>query len=236
MNDLKTYRVCGWFALAFIVLALGQFPLYTMGDASVSFYNGAAIAQDYARIHAIVFLRILLDIGLYIVSMVFAAAFSHLIKRARSEYGWVGTLVFGAMAVWLGVTLVANSMEGGIALDTLNGNADPSVARTLTQGMLLIYNGSIAFGITGLFLGAAGYATFVTEILPKWTGWLAYAGAILCALCIPAMFGGPADFRGFYNAGGWGPLIVANFPDAIWFVAVGVYMIRVRGAPSDSDR
>ena len=104
------------------------------------------------------------------------------------------------------------------------------MARALMQGMLLIYNGSIAFVVTGLFLGAAGYATFVTGVLPRWTGWLAYTGTVLCALCIPAMFGGAADFRGFYNAGGWGPVIIANFPDAVWFVAVGVCMIRVRGA------
>ena len=96
MDELKTYRVSGWSALAFVVLALAQFPLYSQGDASVSFYNGAAIALDFARIHVVVFLRILLDLGLYVVSMVFAATFSHLIKRARPEYGWAGTLVFGA--------------------------------------------------------------------------------------------------------------------------------------------
>lgn len=236
MDDLKTYRVCGWFGLAFVVLALAQFPLYSQGDASVSIYNGAALASDFARIHTVVFLRILLDLGLYVVSMVFAATFSHLIRRSRPEYGWVATLVFGAMAVWVGVTLVANSMEGGIALDTLNGNADPSVARALMEGMLLIYNGSIAFVITGLFLGAAGYATFVTGILPRWTGWLAYIGAALCALCIPAMFGGAVDMRRFYNAGGWGPVIIANFPDAIWFVVVSVFMIRVRQPISRPDR
>lgn len=228
MDDLKTYRVCGWFALAFVVLALAQFPLYSQGDASVSTYNGAALARDFARIHTVVFLRILLDMGLYVVAMVFAAAFSHLIRRSRPEYAWVATLVFGAMAVWVGVTLVANSMEGGIALDTLNGNADPSVARALMEGILLIYNGSIAFVMTGLFLGAAGYATFLTGILPRWTGWLAYIGAVLCALCIPAMFGGAVDLKGFYNAGGWGPVIVANFPDAIWFVAAGISFLRVR--------
>jgi hypothetical protein len=40
------------------------------------------------------------------------------------------------------------------------------------------------------------------------------------------MFWGPADASGFYNPGGWGPAIVANFPPLIWFLVVGVVLIR----------
>jgi hypothetical protein len=226
MNDLKMYRVTGWFGLATIVLWLSQFPLYMQGTPSISVYDGAGMAQDLFRIQNIVFTRILLDMGLYVAMMVFAAGFSHLIRQARPEYGWVGTLVFGATAVWLGVSLVANGLEGGAALDTLGGNADPSAVRALTMGYILIYNSSIAFAITGLFLGAAGYATFATGILPRWTGWIAYVGVALCALSIPSMYGGPVDSTRFYNAGGWGPAIIANFPPAIWFVVASISMLR----------
>ena len=184
--------------------------------------------RDLARIHNVVFTRILLDIGLYVAAMVFASGFSHLIRRARPEYGWVATLVFGAIAVWIGVTLVANGLEGAAALDTLHGDADPSAVRALMEGTLLIYNGSIAFVITGLFLAAAGYATFATGVLPRWTGWVAYAGAALCAAAVPAMYGGPVDYTSFYNPGGWGPVIIANFPPAIWFVIASISMIRTR--------
>jgi hypothetical protein len=31
---------------------------------------------------------------------------------------------------------------------------------------------------------------------------------------------------GFYNAGGWGPAIIANFPPSFWFLAVGIVLIR----------
>jgi hypothetical protein len=44
--------------------------------------------------------------------------------------------------------LVANGLEGGAVLDTLRGDADPSVVRALTMSYLLIYNGSIAFAIS----------------------------------------------------------------------------------------
>jgi hypothetical protein len=228
MDDLKMFRWTGVFGLALVVLALGQFPLYMQGDPLVSLYDGTALGREYFRIRNIVFTRILLDLGLYVAAMVFAARFASLIRRARPEYDWAGTLVFGAMAVWIGVTLVANGLEGAAALDTLDGNADPSAVRALIGATLLIYNGSIAFAMTGLFLGAAGYATFATGVLPRWTGWIAYGGAALCAASVPAMYGGPVTFQGFYNAGGWGPMIIANFPPAIWFVVASISMLRKR--------
>ncbi len=134
------------------------------------------------------------------------------------------------MAVWIGVTLVANGLEGAATLDTLSGRADPSAVRALIEGTLLIYNGPIAFVVTGFFLATAGYATFATGVLPRWTGWVAYVGAALCAACVPAIFGGPVDSTGFYNAGGWGPIVIANFPPAIWFVIASLALLRKREA------
>jgi hypothetical protein len=104
--------------------------------------------------------------------MVFAG-FRELVRRASPSYEWLGTLSFGAMAVWVGVTLVANGLEGGAAVDAQSGHGDPSVARALTMGYLLIYNGSIAFVMTALYMGTAAFATLATGILPRWTGWLA---------------------------------------------------------------
>jgi hypothetical protein len=232
MSDLKMERLTGAFALASVVLWLAIFPLYMAGDPSVSLYDGAAVARDFFRIQDVVFTRILLGLALYVTLMVFSAGLRDLIRRADPTYEWVGTLVVMAMAVWTGVTLVANGLEGGVALDTLNGNADPSVARSLTMGYLLIYNGSIAFVMTALFLAAAGYATVATGILPRWTGWLAYIATLLCVISMPAMYVGLADPSGFYNAGGWGAAIIANFPPMLWFLVVGVLLIRKREANS----
>jgi hypothetical protein len=220
-------RMTGAFGLASVGIWLAIFPLYTM-QPPASLYDGAATAQALFTIRNIVFTRILLGLGLYVTLMVFAVGFRDLIRRADAEYEWVGTLCVVAMAVWGGVTLVANGLEGGAALDTLGGNADPSVVRALTMGYLLIYNGSIAFVVTALFLAVAGYATFATRILPRWTGWLAYAATVLCVMSIPAIFGGPADPAGFYNAGGWGPALAANFPPLLWFLAVSILLLRKR--------
>lgn len=226
MNHLKMRRLTGTFALTSVVFWLPIFPLYMAGDPSVSLYDGISIVQDFFRIRNIVFTRILLGLALCVTLMIFAAGLRDLIRKTNVEYEWVGTLVVMTMSVWVGVTLVANGLEGGIALDTLNGNGDPSVARALTMGYLLIYNGSIAFVMTAFFLAVAGYATFVTEILPRWTGWLAYVATLLCVISIPAMYYGPVDPSGFYNAGGWGPAIIANFPPLLWFLVVGILLIR----------
>ncbi len=223
----------GAFGLASVGLWLAIFPLYTVQPAA-SLYDGAATAAALLTIRNVVFTRILLGLGLYVALMVFAVGLRELIRRADAEFEWVGMLSVVAMAVWLGVTLVANGLEGGAALDTLDGRPDPSVVRALTMGYLLIYNGSIAFVMTALYLAAVGYATFATGILPRWTGWLAYAATALCLVSIPAMYGGAADPTRFYNAGGWGAAVIANFPPLLWFLAVGIVLVR-RGEATEGE-
>jgi hypothetical protein len=225
VNPSNMRRMTGAFGLASVGIWLALFPLYTM-QPPASLYDGEATAQALYTIRNIVFTRVLLGVALYVTLMVFAVGFRDLVRRADAEYEWLGTLSLAAMTVWLGVTLVANGLEGGAALDTLGGNADPSVVRALTMGYLLIYNGSIAFVMTGLYLAAVGYATLATRILPCWTGWLAYAAAALCVICIPAMYAGPADPTGFYNAGGWGPAVIASFPPLLWFLVASICLLR----------
>jgi hypothetical protein len=225
VNRLSMRRMTGAFGLASVGSWLAIFPLYAV-QPPASLYDGAATAQALFTIHNIVFTRVLLGLCLYVTLAVFAVGFRDLIRRADAEYEWLGTLSLMAMTVWLGVTLVANGLEGGAALDTLGGHADPSVVRALTMGYLLIYNGSIAFVMTALYLAAVGYAILATRLLPQWTGWLAYVATALCVVSIPAMYAGPADLAGFYNAGGWGPAIIANFPPLLWFLVVSIYLMR----------
>ena len=163
---------------------------------------------------------------MYMSLMVFFAGFRHLILKSNSEYEWVGTLAFGAGVVWWAVSLVADGLAGGAILDTLNGNTDPSAVRALIEGTVLIYNGSIAFAVTALFMGSAGFAILSTNALPRWIGWLAWVSVILCFIAIPAMYGSVVDGERFYNAAGWGPSIIANVPPLIWFFAASIAMIR----------
>ena len=225
MNDVKIARITGVFGIACVALTFGQFPLWLVGSPP-SVYDGRGFAQHLFAIKNVAFTRILMDQGIYVSMLVFAAGLRHLIRQARAASEWIGTLLFGAALGWVAVTVVADGLEGGAVLSTLNGNPDPSAVQALIAGTLLIYNGSIAFAITGLFLAAAAWATFDSGVLPRWTGWIAVAGAVACAASVPAMYAGPVDYTGFYNAGGWGPAIVANFPPMIWFLVVSVILIR----------
>ncbi len=231
MKETALRRLTGVSALASVAIWLAIFPLYTLGDPAVSLYDGASIAQDLFRLRNVVFTRILLGLAVYVTLMVFAVGFRELVRRANPGYEWLGTLSFGAMVVWVGVTLVANGLEGGAALDAQSGHGDPSVARALTMGYLLIYNSSIAFVMTAFYMGTAAFATLATAILPPWTGWLAWMSVALCVLAIPAMYSGPADPTGFYNAAGWGAALIANFPPLLWFLAVGVILVRKGSSP-----
>jgi hypothetical protein len=233
MNDTKIARITGVFGVACVALTFGQFPLWLVGSPP-SVYDGRGFAQHLLDIKNVAFTRILMDQGIYVSMLVFAAGLRYLIRRARAESEWIGTLLFGAALGWVSVTVVADGLEGGAVLATLNGNPDPSAVQALIAGTLLIYNGSIAFAITGLFLVAAAWATFDSGVLPRWTAWIAVAGTVLCAASVPAMYGGPVDYTGFYNAGGWGPAIVANFPPMIWFLVVSVMLIRGHGVASQA--
>lgn len=121
---------------------------------------------------------------------------------------------------------------GGVILRYVDypGTTDPSAVRAFVMGTLLIYNGSIAFALTGLFMASAGYAILATGAPPKWTGWVACASAILCLVAIPSMYVGAVDTNGFYNVAGWGPAIVANVLPLIWFFIASISMIRKREA------
>lgn len=231
MDDIAISRLTGAFGLATIAFWLPQFPLYMIGEPPLP-YDGARYAEHLRSIHVVALTRILLDQGVYVSLLAFAAGLRELIKRRQTEWEWLGTLMFGAAAVWLGVTLVADGLAGGAVLDAIGPTPDPSSIRALILGTFLIYNGSTAFVMTALFLAAAGFATLATKVLPTWTGWLALFAAGLCLASVPAMNGGPVDYRALYNPGGFGPAVIANFPPLFWFLAVSVILLRRRRVAS----
>ncbi|MFA5385297.1 MAG: hypothetical protein WC364_11670 [Eubacteriales bacterium] len=59
----------------------------------------AAFGQHLFTIKNIAFTRILLDQGVFVTLLVFAAGSRNLIRQVRLEYEWAGTLVFGVAMV-----------------------------------------------------------------------------------------------------------------------------------------
>jgi hypothetical protein len=227
MNDLTVIRRAGWFGLAGFSVFLVELVLRILPGSPPLISDAVGHSQFLAANRVIVLTWILLDIAMYVSLMVLFVGFRHLIIKKRAEYEWVGTLTLAAGAVWWAVSLVADGLEGGAVLNTVGGT-DPTVVRALVEGTLLIYNGAIAFALTGFFMALAGYAILGTGALPKWVGGLAWLSAILCVAGIPAMYVNSMDHNAFYNAVGWGPAIIANLPPLIWFLVVSILMIRKR--------
>ena len=156
--------------------------------------------------------------------LVFLAGFRHLIRQARPDYEWVSTLVFGAGLVVITLELAGDALEGGAALDT-SVKADPTVVRGLMEGSFVFY-GAIGLIMSALLLASAGYATLATGVLPRWTGWVAYACAVVNLVAAPSIFGG-TDYTGFYTASGY-VTFIGQGAMLIWFLIASVSMIVVK--------
>ena len=76
MNDRTIARITGAFGLACVGLSFGQFPLWLVGSPP-SVYDGRAFAQHLFTIKNVAFTRILMDQGIYISMLIFAADGSH---------------------------------------------------------------------------------------------------------------------------------------------------------------
>ncbi|MBN1926284.1 MAG: hypothetical protein JW798_10640 [Prolixibacteraceae bacterium] len=225
MKNSKIIYWTGIIGLIGTLLFFFEIPLWILPGTPPPFSHELAYADHLAGIRIIALTRILIDLFMYMCLMVFFAGFRHLIKISDERYEWAATLSFGAAIVWWAVSLVADGLEGAAVLNTVGGTGNPTIVRAMVEATLLIYNGSIAFAVTALFMGVAGFVIVSTGAIPKWIGWLAWVSFALCMISIPAMYGTPVDVNGFYNAAGWGPTIVANVPPLIWFFAASIAMI-----------
>jgi hypothetical protein len=228
MNDLKVRRLTGAFGLVIVALNWAMFPLYLVPGLAPQYQDTARFIAYWTSINGIVMTRVLLDLFECACLLVFAAGLRYLIRQARPEYEWIGTLAFGAALALSTVTLVAASLEGGQALDAVGGLADPTAIRALGEGYILMYQ-SIGCILIALFSAAAGYATLGTGVLPRWTGWLAYAAAVLNLVAVPLGLSiAPAAVLTV--------AVIADFPLQIWLLIVSIMMIRKREAYAETLR
>jgi hypothetical protein len=177
------------------------------------------------RNNAIILTRSLADALIIACFLVFLAGFRHLIRQARPDYEWASMLVFGAGLVFAMLTLVGDVLEGALALDTIGGKAEPVVVRALWEASVPAF-GAIGLIIMALFMASAGYAILATGALPRWTGWVACAGAIGNLVAVPAIYAG-TNATGFYTADGLVSLI-SELPFLIWALAASISMIVVK--------
>lgn len=133
------------------------------------------------------------------------------------------------------LTLLGDVLEGALALDTVEGKADPEVVRALWEASVPEF-GAIGLLVMALFLASAGYAMLATKALPGWIGWLACAGAIGNLVAAPAIYAG-TNAAGFYTADGFISLL-SELPFLVWTVSVSIVIIigkQAIGAPTQRE-
>ncbi len=226
MNDLKVRRWTGAFGIAGFVVFLLALPLYFFVPQPITrLQDTVEFSDSVSRASTFILTRATLADPLIIACLlVFLAGFRYLIRQARPDYEWVGTLVFGAGLVMFTPGLAGDALEGGAALDT-SIKADPSVVRGLMEGSFAFY-GAIGLIMSALLLASAGYAIMTSGVLPRWTGWVAYAGAVVNLVAAPSIFRG-TDYTGFYTATGW-VTFIGQAAVPIWFLVASISLLVVK--------
>ncbi|MCS5715271.1 hypothetical protein NVV95_12010 [Herbiconiux sp. CPCC 205716] len=186
----------------------------------------AALVEFMTRTANQTLFTILIDTFLMAALLVFLSGFRQLITHTRPDLQWVANIAYGAGVLFIAVTLVGDGLEGATALDTTDLTPDASSLRALTVGHTLMF-GSIGCTLNALVAAAAGYVTLASGALPKWTGHIAYAVAVLNVLTVPMMFGGTSP-DSFFAAGGAATAMLATFPWLVWVACVGIVAIRDR--------
>jgi len=183
-----------------------------------------ALIQYVVDARAATITVILADTVLMTFLIVFLGSFRQLVHQRRSDLTWIADVMFGAGLVFIAVTLVGDALDGGTALDVMGLEPDPSVIRALIEGHTLMF-GSIGAVLLALVSATAAYLTFLTGVVPRWTGVLAAITAASNLVWAPAAFGGTSPDN-FAAAGGFGNAIMAIFPWLVWVFCVGVTTVR----------
>ncbi len=205
MNERKLWKYTGLLGIGLMILTLIEVPLYFIYDGPPP--DGNILAR--------VLLNVLVVTGL----VIFFASFRGLVAKSYAAYEWLATLMFGGVLAYALLTFIASSLEAGLAIAT-SANIDPTIA---ANGTYIMY-GSIGRLMSTLLLGSAGYLTFATRILPRWTSWLAFYLAAFSLAFVPSMFFGN-DPTHFYSANGWGTTAIAASSLMYWVLAASIVML-----------
>jgi hypothetical protein len=186
--------------------------------------DSAALVAFMSRTSVQTLAIVTIDAVLMAFVIVFLAGFRQIIKNSAEGLEWIADLTYGAGLVFVGTTLVGDAMEGGAALDAQDAHPSIAVLRALTEGHTLLF-GSIGCVLLALISASSGTVILRSDVLPRWTGVVAYVVAALNIAAIPTLFGGTSD-TSFFAAGGLGVTLFATFPWLAWVIAVGIVTIR----------
>jgi type IV secretory pathway VirB2 component (pilin) len=202
VDDRKISGIC---AVVVGALSLLLVPLYFV-------YSGPPPADN-------VLTRNLVTVVTFTVFLVFSTGLRRVLGGSlASDVASVAGLVYATM------TLVAASMETGVALEYPDGSKDPTIDGPLANGMALLH-GPIARILVAVFLISLALAIQRTLVLPTWVRTGSLLLAVVNLAFIPSLFGG-MDPEFFYAANGWGSTASIGMVNMLWIGAIGVALLR----------
>ncbi len=216
----------GLFGLAFVVLQVVVSGLF--------FSAGVPPAPEDATKLTAYFMKnsssFLLLSTIAFVSVAFAYVWllgiRGVLTGAGEEHEWSGVFTFGVGLISGALALVGFGLIAAAALDAGSTKPDPVVVRALNEAATGIF-GPFGGVMTALFIATAAYGTFASGALPRWTGWIGYAAALLNIASVPSIFGG-TDPNQFFSATGFAPIVMGLFPFLIYALATSVALMRAK--------
>ncbi|MFI0813259.1 hypothetical protein [Streptomyces echinatus] len=206
MNESFARRLTGVAGIVTAVALIVEVPLYFV-------YSGPPPDAN-------VLSRLLLGIVGLTGLAVFVTAFRELVRRARPDYEWAGSLAFAIGLVYSAIALVSTGLEAG-AVIAVDRPIDPTIT---VSGTYILY-GSISRLLLALFLATLGHVVSRTDLLPRWVGRSAYILAGCNLAFVPSLFFGNTPSH-FYAANGWGTTALMGALLSYWLLAVGISTYR----------
>jgi len=203
--DRKISGICATLVGA---LSLVMVPLYFV-------YSGPPPADN-------VLSRNLITVAVFTVFLIFTTALRRVLGGGlASDIASTAGLVYAAM------TLVAASLETGVALQYPDGSKDPTIDGPLANGMALLH-GPIARALVVTFLVALAIEIQRSGVLPSWVRTGSVVLAIVNLAFVPSLFFG-MNPENFYAANGWGSTASLGMVNMLWIGAIGVALLRGQG-------
>jgi len=188
-------------------LSLVMVPLYFV-------YSGPPPANN-------VLARNLITVAVFTIYLVYAVGLRRLLGK---EGGLAADISVLCGSVYAAMTLVAASLETGVALQFPDGSKDPTIDGPLANGMVLLH-GPIARALIAVHLIALAIAVTRTGAMRRWVSNGAIVIAIINLAFVPSLFFGmnPAHF---YAANGWGSTASIGSVFMLWTGAIGISILR----------
>lgn len=205
VTDRKISGICATLVGA---LSLLMVPLYFV-------YSGPPPADN-------VLSRNLITVAVFTVFLIFTTALRRVLGGGlASDIASMAGLVYAAM------TLVAASLETGVALQYPDGSKDPTIDGPLANGMALLH-GPIARALVVTFLVALAIEVHRSGVLPSWVRTGSVVLAVVNLAFVPSLFFG-MNPENFYAANGWGSTASLGMVNMLWIGAIGVALLRGQG-------